>query len=95
MEPDRAHSGPDGGAVKTLRKALRLLEELARRQPAGVTDLARALRIPKSRASRFLSTLAAEGYAERLADERYVLGPRLVDLAGAAQVARLWVGGRK
>lgn len=89
MVADRRSAGAAGGDVKTLRKSLELLEALARTQPVGVVELARELGIPKSRASRFLNTLAEAGYAERLSDGRLVLGPKVLELTGAAQVARL------
>lgn len=78
----------DGG-VKTLEKALRLLETLAKRQPIGVTALARELDVPKSQVSRFLKTLARNGYASKLAEDgRFVLGRQALALARSAHLPR-------
>ncbi len=78
-----------GHGVKTLEKALRLLETLARRQPVGVTSLARELGVPKSQVSRFLKTLAQLGYAAKLpGDRRFVLGQKARELARVAGTPR-------
>lgn len=55
----------------------------------GVSEVASALDVHKATASRLLGTLAGRGLVERdPTTRRYVLGSRLVSLAGAA-VARL------
>lgn len=55
----------------------------------GVSDVARALRVHRSTASRLLGTLAADGMVERdPVTQRYRLGARMVGLAATA-VARL------
>lgn len=83
-----ADEAADGG-VKTLEKALRLLETLAKRQPIGVTALARELDVPKSQVSRFLKTLARNGYASKLAEDgRFVLGRQALALARSAHLPR-------
>lgn len=48
--------------MQNVRNALRVLEEVAERQPAGVADLARALEIPKSTVQRALLTLQDAGW---------------------------------
>jgi IclR family acetate operon transcriptional repressor len=48
--------------MQTVLNALRVLEEVAARQPAGVGDLARALGMPKSSVQRALTTLHAAGW---------------------------------
>jgi DNA-binding IclR family transcriptional regulator len=55
----------------------------------GVSDVARALRVHRSTASRLLATLATSGMVERDdATQRYRIGARIVGLAATA-VARL------
>lgn len=48
--------------MQNVLNALRMLEEVAERQPAGVAELARALGLPKSSAQRALRTLEAAGW---------------------------------
>ena len=55
----------------------------------GVSEVARALRVHRSTASRLLGTLAASGMVERdQLTQRYRLGARIVGLAATA-VSRL------
>ena len=42
--------------------ALRVLEEVAARQPVGVSDLSRALDLPKTPVPRAVTTLAGAGW---------------------------------
>jgi DNA-binding IclR family transcriptional regulator len=60
-----------------------LLEALVEhRQPVGVSELARALNLDKSRAYRLLLTLKANGYLEQDPETRkYMVGPKLVILS--------------
>ncbi|MEV1170686.1 IclR family transcriptional regulator [Nonomuraea sp. NPDC049784] len=48
--------------MQTVLNALRVLEEVAARQPAGVAELARATGIPKSSVQRALRTLQVAGW---------------------------------
>ncbi|MGH3329573.1 MAG: IclR family transcriptional regulator [Streptomycetales bacterium] len=48
--------------MQNVVNALRVLEEVATRQPVGVSELARALRLPKSSVQRSLRTLHAAGW---------------------------------
>lgn len=48
--------------MQSVLNALRALEEVAARQPAGVADLARAMDLPKSSVQRALVTLHAAGW---------------------------------
>ncbi|SDH09270.1 IclR family transcriptional regulator [Nonomuraea jiangxiensis] len=48
--------------MQNVINALRVLEELAGRQPAGVGELARELRLPKSTVQRSLKTLYEAGW---------------------------------
>lgn len=45
--------------------ALKVLEHVARHQPVGVSDISRALSVPKSTVQRALVDLAAEGWLEQ------------------------------
>jgi IclR family transcriptional regulator, KDG regulon repressor len=68
--------------VKSLVKALRILDVLAER-PAGfgITDLSESLQIGKSTVHRLLATLKEEGYVVmHPASSRYILGGRIARL---------------
>jgi IclR family acetate operon transcriptional repressor len=53
---------PSGGGVRSVLTALRVLEEVATRQPIGVSDLARAMDMSKSSVQRVVTTLAEAGW---------------------------------
>lgn len=57
--PERSRSV---GSMNSALSALRVLEEVALRQPIGVSDLARATQIPKSSVQRCLVTLKEAGW---------------------------------
>jgi IclR family acetate operon transcriptional repressor len=67
---------PTGVEIRSVSKALRLLEALGREQdPAGVSDLARQLDMDKSSVSRMLRTLEQAGFvAQDPVTQRYALG---------------------
>lgn len=70
------------GSVQAVALAFELVEHLAaRREPVGVTALARALSMTKSRVHRYLRTLVALGYVTQTGDERYGVGERLARMA--------------
>jgi DNA-binding IclR family transcriptional regulator len=77
-----ADSGP--ALVQSVDRALSILEILARRRDAGVTDIGKELGVHKSTAFRLLSVLENRGFVEQ-AEERgsYRLGFGIVRLAGA------------
>jgi DNA-binding IclR family transcriptional regulator len=54
------------------------------RQSLGVTQIARELRLSKSKASRLVSALLLEGFVVQTPDRRYRLGLRLLDLGEIA-----------
>ncbi|HEY1703978.1 MAG TPA: IclR family transcriptional regulator [Trebonia sp.] len=54
--------------MQNVLNALRVLEEVAARQPAGVAELARATGIPKSSVQRALRTLATAGWIRPAGD---------------------------
>jgi len=70
---------PNSG-TGTVDKALDVLFHLHEVGPAGVSEVARALGLPKSSAHRLLSTLARRGLLERDAAGRYRPGFALVAL---------------
>jgi DNA-binding IclR family transcriptional regulator len=77
-----AESGP--ALVQSVDRALSILEILARRRDAGVTDIGKELGVHKSTAFRLLAVLENRGFVEQ-AEERgtYRLGFGIVRLAGA------------
>lgn len=66
-----------------------MLEILAKRGVAGVTELAAELGVHKSTASRLVAVLESRGFVEQLADRgKYRLGFGIARLAGALTVQR-------
>ena len=75
--------------VQSVDRALTVLEILAQRGVAGVTEIAGELGVHKSTASRLVAVLEARGFVEQLADRgKYRLGFGIVRLAGALTVQR-------
>jgi len=74
--------------VQSIERAFAVLGALAD-GPAGVTDVAAQVGLPKSTAARMLSSLEREGAVEQVPGEtRYRLGPRLVALAAGLRDRR-------
>ena len=75
----------DRAEIRSVGRALDLLEMMQRKAPAGirVRDAADRLGVDPATASRLLSTLIAHGYASRLPNRRYMLGARSLWLATA------------
>lgn len=70
------------GPYESLRKAFEVLELLATRSPRGVTEIAAALGMQKSGASRLLKALSGWGYVvQDLRRGQYQSGPRVLALA--------------
>ena len=69
--------------MQAVTLALRVLERVAEeRRPIGVTTLATALGVTKSRIFRHLQTLVGSGYLSQDAEtERYHVGPRFLTLS--------------
>jgi IclR family transcriptional regulator, KDG regulon repressor len=86
-------SGERTDGVQAVVLTLRILEHMGKaRKPLGVTAIATALDINKSRIFRHLRTLVGEGYLTQCAEtERYEIGTRFVGL-GRAVADRLHVG---
>ena len=76
-----AETGKNHEAIK---KAVLLLSELTRKSgPSGVTELARALDMPKATVHRILGILCEDNVVVKTADGRYKVGPTVL----------LWSGG--
>jgi IclR family transcriptional regulator, acetate operon repressor len=73
----------DGTEIRSVARALDLLELMRRRTPTGirVCEAAEHLGVDSATASRLLSTMIAHGYASRLPNRRYMLGTRSLRLA--------------
>lgn len=71
--------------IRALTRGLEALEALNARGVASVTDIARAIGLPRTTAYRVLETLCAAGYAERTAEDRYRLLARVHRLADGCE----------
>ena len=86
MTPARASKRNDitivaAGGVMAIRLVLLILEQLAKQESVGVTELSKSLGTTKARVFRHLRTLVSQGYAvQDSGSERYSAGPRLVAL---------------
>lgn len=81
-------AGP-AALVQSVDRALSVLEILAKRGVAGVTEIAGELGVHKSTASRLVAVLESRGFVEQLADRgKYRLGFGIARLAGALTVQR-------
>lgn len=98
VSANRQDSAAGDGGVQSVILAFELIEHLAAHpETVGVTALARALGMTKSRVHRYLRTLAQLGYVTQTGDEKYGVGERMtrlarrlhekVDLARAAEPA--------
>lgn len=77
-------AGP-AALVQSVDRAVTVLEILARRDEAGVTEIAAELGVHKSTASRLVGALHHRGLLDRVGERgRYRLGLGMVRLAGAA-----------
>lgn len=69
-------------AVQSVDRALQVLEIIATRGQAGVTEIAAELGVHKSTVSRLIAVLEARGYVEQLSDRgKYRLGFSIARLA--------------
>lgn len=77
------NAGRDGG-VQSVDRAISVLEILARRGEAGVSEVAAEIDVHKSTAFRLLGALEGRGLVEQATDRgKYRLGFGLIPLAGA------------
>ena len=82
-------AGRPAALVQSVDRALTVLEILAKRGVAGVTEIAGELGVHKSTVSRLVAVLESRGFVEQLADRgKYRLGFGIVRLAGALTVQR-------
>jgi DNA-binding IclR family transcriptional regulator len=72
--------------VQSIDRAFAVMEALAV-TPAGITELAGRVELPKSTVARLLATLEQLGAVARTGDGRYRIGQALVELAGAADAS--------
>ncbi len=80
---ERVAAAP-ASAVQSVDRAITALEFLARRGEAGVSEVAAAIGVHKSTASRLLGALQTRGLVEVAGDRgRYRLGYGILRLAGA------------
>lgn len=92
MPSDAPSDASRSGGVRSLHRALDLLELLAGRGgTAGVADLAAATGLALPTVHRLLRTLLERGYVRQLPDRRYALGLALVPL-GSVSGAVVGVG---
>jgi DNA-binding IclR family transcriptional regulator len=77
-------AGTSGGGVQSVDRAVTVLEILAQRGEAGVSEVAAAIDVHKSTAFRLLGALEAHGMVEQEGERgKYRLGFGIVRLAGA------------
>jgi DNA-binding IclR family transcriptional regulator len=70
--------------VGVLDKTMLILAVLAGGEPSSLGEVADATGLPRATAHRLLHALAVHGVTAYADDERWSLGPRLVELAAAA-----------
>lgn len=81
---DTGSTGTAGGGVQSVDRAVTVLEILAQRGEAGVSEVAEAIDVHKSTAFRLLGALEAHGMVEQEGERgKYRLGFGIVRLAGA------------
>lgn len=73
--------------VQSLERAFAILDEVSRR-PAGVTDIAERVRLPKSTVARLLATLEDVDAVERFEGARWRIGPGVAALTASASPER-------
>jgi IclR family transcriptional regulator, blcABC operon repressor len=70
--------------VPAVDRAVRLLDYLASsRQPASLSELVRQLELPKSSLHGLLASLGSASLITKTTDNEYLLGPKVVQWAGA------------
>ncbi|MDH7973222.1 helix-turn-helix domain-containing protein [Sphingomonas sp. AR_OL41] len=69
--------------LRSLKRGLKVLALLNQTENVSITELARHLELPRTTAERIMLTLLAEGYVQRVPnDKRYRLSPKVCSLAG-------------
>ena len=81
-------------AVRSVERALTVIEALSREKEMGVTELSKELGLSKSTIYRLIMTLRLHGYVEQIKGEKYKLtfkmfelGSRIVNRLGIRQTA--------
>ncbi|NXY93693.1 IclR family transcriptional regulator [Streptomyces sp. BR123] len=83
-EPPTETAGAPAGGVQSVDRAVTVLEILAQRGEAGVSEVAEEIDVHKSTAFRLLGALEARGLVEQATERgKYRLGFGIVRLAGA------------
>lgn len=86
----------DSAAVQSVDRALTILQVLSERGESGVTEIAHALGIHKSTASRLLNSLVNHELVEQVAQRgRFRLGVGIVRLAGQVSASMEPVAGSR
>jgi IclR family mhp operon transcriptional activator len=68
--------------LRSLKRGLKVLALLNQTENVSITELARHLGLPRTTAERIMLTLLAEGYVQRVPDDkRYRLSPKVCSLA--------------
>ncbi len=68
--------------VRSMERALDLLEILAEQHaPVSLTELAAEASLSKTTAHRLMQTLCARNYALKSDDSKYMIGPKVIELA--------------
>ncbi|MFJ3308787.1 IclR family transcriptional regulator [Streptomyces sp. NPDC086549] len=84
FSPDTETNGSPAGGVQSVDRAISVLEILAQRGEAGVSEVAAEIDVHKSTAFRLLGALEARGLVEQAGERgKYRLGFGIVRLAGA------------
>ena len=69
--------------LRSLKRGLTVLTLLNQTENLSITELARHLKLPRTTAERILLTLLAEGYVQRVPDDkRYRLSSKVCSLSG-------------
>ncbi len=69
--------------LRSLKRGLKVLSLLNQTEHVSITELARHLDLPRTTAERIMLTLLAEGYVQRVPDDkRYRLSPKVCGLSG-------------
>ncbi|MFD9729284.1 IclR family transcriptional regulator [Streptomyces sp. NPDC059072] len=84
FSPDAETHGAQAGGVQSVDRAISVLEILAKRGEAGVSEVAAEIDVHKSTAFRLLGALETRGLVEQSGERgKYRLGFGIVRLAGA------------
>lgn len=80
-------------AVPAIVRAKAILDEVSSdSRPQGVSELAKALRLPKSTVHGLCRTMAELGILDRVDGGRFVVGPQVLTWAGAFETQNSLVG---